>query len=67
LTLSAYLKYIYQKRISETYFFGDASVRRMLALGYLHAIFPLRVRPHLARHELLPHATSGEKQQTPVT
>lgn len=41
-------------KISETSFFGYAFVKWMLELGYLYAVFPLRARPHLAKHEL-PH------------
>jgi hypothetical protein len=41
-------------KISEMYFFWDALVKWTLALGYLHAVFPLRVTPYLAETELPP-------------
>ena len=46
-------------KISKMSFFGYAFVKWMLALGYLHAVFPLTARPHLAKSELppSPHAT----------
>jgi len=39
----------------------DALMKRMLALGYFHAIFPLRVRPHLAEPELCPPPNLDER------
>jgi len=52
------------QKISETYFFGDSLVKWMLVLGFLHAVFPLEVRPHTAEPVLPSHANAMNGKRT---
>jgi hypothetical protein len=44
----------------------DAFLKQMLALGYLYVTFPLKVRSHLARSELI-HATKMKSNKCVIS